>query len=245
MPGDYRSFLQYPERHLAEVEALRVDYQVLLINQRRKLDGEALAGTGVGNNRRPPEKTGLIDPGNIYVDPETAAITPGPDSVVDGSWWKKHRLLDTSSRRRPMGRRGSLVLPVFENRVCNSSVELVAPYSQREGHALALFHHYERMPGWPDFKGPDSLPVQVVAILKPAIDLRDPLDVCYESESNQRVSRIVCGKLVGVPLPLCCCRGLDAYYYDSRLTRWDDFVEIKVGALASGRRYWPAGRGKQ
>ena len=137
------------------------------------------------------------------------------------------------------------MIHIFRDRVCNSSVELVAPNSEREGQAFALFHYYERMPGRPDFKSPHSLSVQVVAILKPAIDLWNLFYIRHERESNQRMSRIICGKLVGVPLPLCCSRGLDAYYYDSRLTRWDDFVEIKVCALASGRCCSPAGRGQQ
>jgi len=50
------------------------------------------------------------------------------------------------------------------------------------------------------------------------------------------MSGIVCCQLVWVLFSLGNAGRLNSYYDDSSLTRRDDFIEIKVGILASGRR---------
>jgi len=110
---------------------------------------------------------------------------------------------------------------------------------------LALLHCDERTSGRPHLKSRDALPVQVVTVLKSAVDLGDSLDVCDEGKRNKRVSRVVGRDLIGIPLSFGCRYRLNSDDYDSCLTRLDDFIEIKVGALASGRRRWSASHGQQ
>jgi hypothetical protein len=82
--------------------------------------------------------------------------------------------------------------------VCDTSVELASPYPQRDGQALALVHCDEWTRGGPHFKSRDALPVNVIAILKPAVDLRDPIDVRDQGKGQKRVSRIVGCELIRI-----------------------------------------------
>src|SRR5215470_14061815 len=108
------------------------------------------------------------------------------------------------------------------------SVYLARPYPQGDRQALTLLHHYERLRRRPYLKTLDPLAVDKVGILNTAVDLRDRFDISYQVERNERMCGIVCSQPVRVLLPRGRSGHLNSYHYESRLTRRDDLIKVKV-----------------